>query len=168
MPHISLKVKFSVIDKWQWCSVPGSTINHLLLKMVSGCFWKYLGLNCTTPCVLFKSPQLKDIHQKLVTTPHNYEMLIFCSEEDGRNIFWTTHNSGSLWKNPCYRTKSLLLRKRYSKAHKMLSLAFLNALSAGFPPLLSTTLSLFYYHLIKSHQKNRIKLILWTHNWAYE
>lgn len=81
--------------------------------------------NSTTAHVLFKSPKLKDIHQKLVNTPHNYEMLMFCSE-DGRNIFRTTQNSCSLWKNLCYRSKSLSLRKRYSKVYKMLSNNFKN------------------------------------------
>lgn len=126
MPHISWKIKLPVIDKWQWQSVPGTIISHPLLKRVSGCFWKYFAPNCTTEYVLFKNPKLKNIQQKLVTTPHNYEMLIFCSEEGGRNTFWTTHNSGSLWKNLCYRSKSLRLRKRYSQVCKMLSLVFLS------------------------------------------
>lgn len=41
------------------------------------------------------------------------------------------------------------LSKRYSKVCKLL---FLNVALAGFPPLLSKQLSLFYY-LIKNHQK---------------
>lgn len=163
MPHISLKFKFSVIDKWQWHSVPGTIISHFLLKMGSGCFWKSLGPNCTTACVLFKSPKLKVIHQKLVPKPHNYQMLIFCSEEDSRNTFWTTHNSGSLWKNLCYRSKSLPLRKRYSQVCKMLSLVFLNVALAehktGFILLLFEQKSLkielnWYCELIIEHGIN--------------
>lgn len=74
---------------------------------------------------------------------HNYTMLVFCSE-DKIKTFWRTPNSGSLWKKLCLWVNPSRSERGTINSINKLPLVFSNASFSGFPPLLSTTLSLFF------------------------
>lgn len=138
----------------------------MLSRFFQYCLW----LKCTTACVFLKS-HLKDIRQKLVSALHNYEMLIFYSEEDStKNLlkdlqlwFSLEKKNYVIWISPSRLERGMI------KSINKPPLVFLNVSLAGFPSLLSTMLHLFYCCWARITKNKRMKLILWQeemHIWV--
>lgn len=107
---------------------------------------------------------LKVLSWRTYDKSDNYTTLVF-SSEDKIKTFWTTPNPGSLCKKLCLWVNPPKSGRGTINSINKLPPVFSNASLSGFPPLLSTTLSLFYC----CSSKNRMKLILWQeemHMWV--